>query len=414
MRVVLLAAVVWAVAVVPAGAATVNAEGSCDEKGIYCSTRIAYAAAPGEVNALTVTHDDASVTLTDAVAIQAGKGCTAIAGGVRCATPPDAPLGGLTVKLSDRDDVASLDVTAAVYGGPGNDRITGSGLISGGPGADELIATTSTSFIDDDGPRPAADRYIGSAAGSDSVSYAGRTTDVDIDLRRSANAGDVFTSIERAEGGDGDDRLVGTDGPNQLVGGPGDDRLIGLAGNDELKGNGQESTLRARPVEHDRLFGGAGNDVLAGGEALFGGAGDDSLDGGTRLECGPGRDKAMTDSGAFAFVRRDCEELASVGNVSDLKVHAPPAHAFLTNPTCYCRYAHYTASTGGVVVARASMRHKHVGYHHWPLALRLNAQGRRLLAARGRLRITVRIYERYEVGYGASHERFRTDLVPPT
>ena len=54
-----------------------------------------------------------------------------------------------------------------------------------------------------------------------------------------------------------------------------------------------------------------------------------------------------------------------------------------------------------------------MGYRHWPLALRLNAQGRRLLAARGRLRITVRIYERYEIGYGVSHERFRTELVQP-
>ena len=85
----------------------------------------------------------------------------------------------------------------------------------------------------------------------------------------------------------------------------------------------------------------------------------------------------------------------------------------MTNPECYCRYAHWVAVAGGVVVARATMRHKSVGYRHWPLALRLNAVGRRLLAARGRLRITIRIYERYEVGYGTSHERFRTELVQP-
>ena len=50
---------------------------------------------------------------------------------------------------------------------------------------------------------------------------------------------------------------------------------------------------------------------------------------------------------------------------------------------------------------------------HWPIGLRLNAVGRRLLAARGRLRITVNLREIYEVGYGSSRERFRTDLVQP-
>ena len=128
------------------------------------------------------------------------------------------------------------------------------------------------------------------------------------------------------------------------------------------------------------------------------------------MECGAGNDEAWLNSGAF--VRSDCEDI-SVGNVSHIKRHVPPATAVLTNPECYCRYAHWVAIAGGVVVARATMRHKSVGYRHWPLALRLNAVGRQLLAARGRLRITVRIYERYEVGYGTSHERFRTELVQP-
>jgi hypothetical protein len=346
------------------------------------------------------------------VPIQAGKGCTAIAGGARCATPANAPLSALSVKLADRDDVATLDVPARVYGGAGNDRITGSGLLSGGPGADQLIATAVTAFRDDDGARSAPDRYVGSAADGDGVSYQGRKSDIHVDLRRSENAGDVFTSIERAEGGEGDDRLTGTDGPNSLTGGRGKDRLNGLGGDDELTGGGQGPSLRARRADRDRLAGGAGNDSLDGGELLIGGAGDDSLSGGKRAECGAGRDSASLDDSAFAFVRSDCEKL-SVGNVSDLKVHVPPAHAFLTNPECYCRYARYVATAGGVVVARAGMRHKSVGQRHWPLALRLNARGRRLLAARGRLRVTVSISERYEVGYGSSRERFRTDLVQP-
>jgi hypothetical protein len=304
------------------------------------------------------------------------------------------------VKLSDRDDVATLNVRGTVSGGAGNDRITGSGSISGGPGSDELTATAGTAFRDDDGAQSAPDRYIGNATGSDSVSYAGRKTAIDVDLGRSDNAGDVFTSIEGVEGGEGDDLLIGTAGPNRLTGGPGVDRLNGLDGDDELDGD-----------QRDRLVGGSGNDHLSGGKLLIGGPGDDSLAGGTRSECGDGNDEAWLYRPG-AFVRSDCEKLETVGNVSDVEMHAPPG-AFLIKPECYCRYANWVATAGGVVVARASMRHKSVGQRHWPLALRLNARGRKLLAARGRLRITVNIREIYEVGYGSSRERLRTDLVQP-
>ena len=68
----------------------------------------------------------------------------------------------------------------------------------------------------------------------------------------------MFTSIESATGGDGDDRLIGTEGPNRLAGGPGNDRLVGLGGDDHLDGDGITSTLRAPPIQHDRVFGGAG------------------------------------------------------------------------------------------------------------------------------------------------------------
>src|SRR6478735_3974706 len=242
MRVIVLTAVLWSVAAVPASAATVRAEKSCDRS--LCWSFVSFAAAPGEANTLAVTHDAASVTFTDAVPIQAGKGCTTVAGGARCATPIDAPLNGMSVQLSDGDDVATLDVSAGVEGGAGNDRITGNGFLSGGPGSDELIATAGTAFSDDDGAHPARDLYVGSAEGVDGVSYGGRNAAVDIDLHRAENAGDVFTSIESATGGDGDDRLIGTEGPNRLAGGPGNDRLVGLGGDDHLDGDGITSTLR--------------------------------------------------------------------------------------------------------------------------------------------------------------------------
>ncbi len=70
--------------------------------------------------------------------------------------------------------------------------------------------------------------------------------------------------------------------PLNLQGGDGADLLIGAAGNDLIEGHG----------EHDRIYGGAGDDLLRGGDALDellgelgndrleGGAGGDNLDGG--------------------------------------------------------------------------------------------------------------------------------------
>ena len=56
-------------------------------------------------------------------------------------------------------------------------------------------------------------------------------------------------------GGAGDDRLIGDGGDDILVGGVGDDRLLGSGGDDVLSG-GQAS---------DVLIGGVGGDVLSGG-----------------------------------------------------------------------------------------------------------------------------------------------------
>ena len=134
------------------------------------------------------------------------------------------------MKLGDRDDVATLDLDGTVYGGAGNDRITGSGRLSGGPGSDELIATGETAFSDDDGAQPAPDRYSAVPRRPTASPTRDARRPSSWTSRRSENAGDEFTSIEGVEGGEGDDRLIGTTGPNRLSGGPGADRLNGLDG----------------------------------------------------------------------------------------------------------------------------------------------------------------------------------------
>ena len=351
-----------------ASAATISARESCDKA--YCSISVEYTAAPGEANQVTVARDG---TITDTVPIRVGKGCTAIPGGARC-----AGMTSLTLHLGDGDDVASA-AAAIVYAGPGNDRISGGHHVNGGPGADELIGAGT--FEDDDGPQPAPDRYIGTD-GTNIVSYAGRTTGVDIDLRRAVNEGDTFSSIEQVTGGGGDDRLTGSEGPDYLQGGPGNDRLIGLGGNDTLVGN-------------------AGRDVVTGGP------GDDRLAEAERVDCGDGTDDVSTEMGVLAFVRAGCERL-EVGHAWPVALRAGPA--FLAGEECYCRWARYVATAGGVVVARTVLPRRRVAREPGSIALRLNARGRALLAERGRLLVTLRMDDLREVGYGAAHERVRLEL----
>jgi hypothetical protein len=378
----------------PALAATVTSQTGCDGHG-YCDKSVTFRAESGEANQLIVRRDGQTVTFTDVVPIRPGKGCTAVAGGAACtAAAADTTLGSVAVYLGDGDDVASILGANSVWSGAGNDRVTGNGTLSGGPGSDELTAVAGAVFVDDDGRTPAPDRYVGGAGDQDAVSYEGRKTSVDIDLSRAANAGDTFTSIENATGGDGDDRLIGTDGPNTLAGGRGHDRVYGRGGDDQLSGAVVE--------------GGDGNDHLSGA-VLDGGDGDDALDASEVADCGAGKDAVMTAELGHVYVRANCENV-EVGSSFDFRLHRPPAHAFLTNVECYCRYAHYIAKARGVVVAQTVLRRVRYGYVPRHVAMQLNARGRRMLAVHGRLVVELSFYDRHPQGYGAPHEHMRLEL----
>ncbi len=84
-----------------------------------------------------------------------------------------------------------------------------------------------------------------------------------------------------AFGGDGADTLTGNANPtlgDRLYGGAGTDILSGLGGSDYLEGNSNDDSLDGG-AGIDTLLGGAGNDTLAGGEGhdlLLGGAGADT------------------------------------------------------------------------------------------------------------------------------------------
>lgn len=178
--------------------------------------------------------------------------------------------------LSGPDNTLSLPLVA--MGGEGNDFIVGGSAddtLDGGFGQDG----------------------INGGAGNDVVSYADRTEGVVVDLGQagqtvfgSANDGAagardfVFTDVEGATGGSGDDALTGGDAPAVLRGGPGGDGLVGTQGVDRLEGGDGADSLNP----------------LGGADTVLAGAGVDSVE--TRdgqvdtADCGPDGDHALADS----------------------------------------------------------------------------------------------------------------------
>ena len=329
-RTLLLALLALCAVPVAAPAATVSVRESPPVKDDPGSAHLEFAAAAGEVNAVTLAADAVGRTyvVRDAGApLTAGAGCSPVdANTARCSS-----IRGFlseTIDVGDLDDTvtAPLDgrtnaVSLRVLGGAGHDLLTGQGTLYGGPGPDVLTggAGNDTLYggaegdlllggdgddkLDGDGDlggeaAAAADQLEG-GPGADVASYAGRTSPVRVDLGdRGPDGGagerDVLLGIEGAEGGQAADVLAGDGGPNFLKGNAGDDVLSGRdsadtlddgAGADALYGGGGPDSLVASNPG-DRAFGEDGDDMLSslGSNTLDGGAGDDSF--GVGLGCG--------------------------------------------------------------------------------------------------------------------------------
>ena len=130
-------------------------------------------------------------------------------------------------------------------------------------------------FIDG---RGGADNMLGDG-GSDTVSYASRSTAVTVSVDDVANDGgfgegdNVRSDVEVVQGTSAGDTMRGNNAANRFIGLAGFDDLVGLGGPDTLEGG---DTI-------DSLDGGGGNDSLVGGggaDTLRAGVGSDSLAGG--------------------------------------------------------------------------------------------------------------------------------------
>ena len=177
------------------------------------------------------------------------------------------------LELGHGDDIAyGTDGANVIWGLWGNDTLRGRGGhdtlygddgidgLFGGGGNDMLDPDTYTGLGLDGLPVDGDHDVVDGGAGIDTVSYAGATESLTVDLAGWATGDDIgfdwIANIENVTGGLGHDYLYGNSAANWLFGSAGTDALFGLGGNDHLLGGDG----------NDHLIGGGGNDTLDGGD----------------------------------------------------------------------------------------------------------------------------------------------------
>ena len=430
-RAVLVVVAVWLACADPAAAADVKVVAVRVPPDRYGDASYAYVelrAAAGEANAVTVSGGPEAVVVRDSAApLTGGAGCRPLGPHeVQCRS---ADLRLLEVRLlgEDGDDAltdAAPGIYGSLYGGPGDDVLTGDDdgqVQDGGEDADRLVGGAGRDVLHG-GAGPDAvdagdgdDRVRGDPAGAggwpdvldggrgdfDHVGYDGRTVGVAIDLASSGPQGapgerDLLLGFEQARGGDGADVIRGTDGPNHLEGAgpPGaGDLLDGRRGHDTLSGSFSDDRLEGGPG-NDRLDGGGGTDLYRAG------AGNDRLSLGlapfwdprdqarATVACGPGRDFA-NDPDARTLVPADCEEISF--ELIDLRVRrAGPRRLVLSVPELRTVLCHLTVRIGrpggGRPLARRTQRIDPDRPGPLVLRWRRSARGRLVVGLRGTYR----------------------------
>jgi Ca2+-binding RTX toxin-like protein len=195
----------------------------------------------------------------------------------------------------------AFPIAFSVYGGDGDDTLTGGALTSnlyGGEGNDTFKQqTTKVADIMDGGNGTDVADYsvrivainvtVGSGVTNDGESGEGDDVQSSIENVIGSSVGDTISaaadSVDVAHtftGGDGDDALTGGNVADILNGGKGDDNLNGGPGDDTINGNdGNDTLIGAAGI--DTLNGNDGDDMLQGGtgnDTLNGGKGSDTAD----------------------------------------------------------------------------------------------------------------------------------------
>jgi Ca2+-binding RTX toxin-like protein len=230
------------------------------------------AGAAGQGDFLSYAGSAAGVTVSLALAVQAGGGDAT----------GDATTGFQHLIGSGQNDTLTGDGAAnSLVGGLGVDTIIS------GAGADTLVGGT-----------------VFGAAGQGDWAYYHLSSAVTIDLNLLGAqtsggdaSGDVLSGIQHLFGTNQADVFTGNALANSLIGNNGNDTIYGgndLAGGDMIFGDDTGNVLSG----NDRLFGGGGTDTIYGGlqnDFVEGGVGADSLSGGAGTD-------TLSYSGSASFV----------------------------------------------------------------------------------------------------------------
>lgn len=163
-------------------------------------------------------------------------------------------------------------VGVSLDGGPGNDTVTGSQQadgLTGGLGNDDLSGLGENDSLF---PGPGSDTYLG-GAGTDHLFYDDDTAGVTLTMGDGANDGEpgmnenLFSSIEDATGGSGNDVIAGDLNANRLNGGNGSDVITAGAGGDEIF---DDSGLNSSAAGCDTVKPGTGDDAITFVDSLGG------------------------------------------------------------------------------------------------------------------------------------------------
>ena len=193
------------------------------------------------------------------------------------------------------DNEGAPTATTFIYGGPGNDNITGSSdsdWLAPGPGADRVRGRGGGDFVyvTPDGRRDS----LRGDGGIDSVSWSGRRP-VTVDVGAGTGGGDAIRGFERVHGTSGNDTLTGSERPDALYGEGGSDTIDGRGGNDLIVADSPFGRAVA-----NRLSGGDGDDVIdASGLPLAPT---------TTVNCGAGEDRETGE--ADTLLDASCESVA--------------------------------------------------------------------------------------------------------
>jgi Ca2+-binding RTX toxin-like protein len=416
-----------------------------------------YNAADGEQNDVRIAFDGTVTVVRDSAGVTAGPGCTPTDRGdsVRCDVNFYIDLGlffsrkYIRVLLRDGNDRAAIadpgpgkvGPGAVLDGGSGDDLLrggSGNNEFSGGDGNDMLIGGRAVNrFLE--GPQGGGSDTLVVRSGHAWIRYVGRRNPVSVTLDGRANDGEagegdrvrVGSFARRGgltiEGGEAGDHLQGTRGNDVLVGGPGADTLRGEGGDDVLLVSESRSGAIVRTGKDraaDRADGGPGPDILwgnqgpnrlAGGpgrDTIVAGGGDDTLDArdgeADDVGCGPGFDRALLDPLDFWRNGRDaCERprrpVAATAAFAGLDSDDPFETLIGTQRTADayvgCPGDAPTRCVGAARVVRGAIvlgsTWIDIARNRTPLVfIRINATGRRLVKAHGRLRVALEVESR--------------------